>query len=204
MSDIASARLKKELQEMRSHPDFSENRFSIDTVEDNLFHMKATIAGPPDTPYFDGMFKVDLRMSKKYPFSPPKVRFLTRLWHPNVSSITGCICLDILDNKWAAALTIRGVLLSLQSLLQDPEPSNPLDASVAYQYRNRHDLFFRTASYWTAIYASNDPMKRFEFPDFELALESLRDMLPHESDESLISALSCHNWSVGEACCSLT
>ena len=60
-----------------------------------------------------------------YPFNPPKVRFTTPLWHPNVSSVTGAICLDILASKWAAAMTLRTVLLSIQALLESPEPDDP-------------------------------------------------------------------------------
>ena len=60
-----------------------------------------------------------------YPFNPPKVRFLTKIWHPNVSSVTGAICLDILKDQWAAAMTLRTVLLSLQALMAAPEPDDP-------------------------------------------------------------------------------
>uniref|UniRef100_T1K265 UBC core domain-containing protein n=1 Tax=Tetranychus urticae TaxID=32264 RepID=T1K265_TETUR len=204
MSDIASQRLKKELQEMRSHPDFAENRFTIDTVDDDLFHMVASIAGPPDTPYSDGMFQVDIKLTKKYPFAPPAVRFITHVWHPNISSITGCICLDILDDNWAAALTIRGVLLSLQSLLQDPEPNNPLDSSVATQYKNNPNLFRKTARYWTIVFASKDSKKRSNFSEFETKLQSLREMLPQKPEHSLISALSCNSWNVLAAFDALT
>ena len=67
-----------------------------------------------------------------------KVRFVTKIWHPNISSVTGAICLDILKDQWAAAMTLRTVLLSLQALLAAPEPDDPQDAVVARQYR----LFF--------------------------------------------------------------
>ena len=53
------------------------------------------------------------------------MRFTTNLWHPNISSVTGAICLDILASRWAAAMTLRTVLLSIQALLESPEPDDP-------------------------------------------------------------------------------
>ena len=58
-----------------------------------------------------------------------------QIWHPNISSVTGAICLDILKDQWAAAMTLRTVLLSLQALLAAPEPDDPQDAVVARQYQ---------------------------------------------------------------------
>ena len=62
-----------------------------------------------------------------------QVKFVTKIWHPNISSVTGAICLDILKDQWAAAMTLRTVLLSLQALLADAEPDDPQDAVVAKQ-----------------------------------------------------------------------
>ena len=66
-----------------------------------------------------------LEIPPTYPFNPPKVRFTTYLWHPNISSQTGAICLDILSTRWAAAMTLRTVLLSIQALMESPEPNDP-------------------------------------------------------------------------------
>ena len=65
-----------------------------------------------------------------YPFKPPKLRFKTRIYHCNVSA-SGEICLDILKDKWSPALTLSKVLVSLSSLLTDPNPADPLEASIA-------------------------------------------------------------------------
>jgi ubiquitin-conjugating enzyme (huntingtin interacting protein 2) len=67
-----------------------------------------------------------------YPFNAPKVKFLSKIWHPNISSVTGAICLDILKDNWAAAMTLRTVLLSLQALLASPEPDDPQVSVVIY------------------------------------------------------------------------
>ena len=74
---------------------------------------------------------MDINIPPDYPIKPPKMKFDTKIWHPNISSQTGAICLDILKNEWTPALTIRTALISLQALLCSPEPDDPQDAEVA-------------------------------------------------------------------------
>jgi len=68
-----------------------------------------------------GIFKLELFLPEEYPMAPPKVRFLTKIYHPNIDKL-GRICLDILKDKWSPALQIRTVLLSIQALLSEPNP----------------------------------------------------------------------------------
>jgi len=89
-------------------------------VGDSMTHLLGVINGPEGTPYEGGVFQVDIEIPSEYPFSPPKMRFLTKLWHPNVSSQTGAICLDILKDEWSPALTIKTALMSLQALMCAP------------------------------------------------------------------------------------
>lgn len=105
-------------------------------VGDDLKHWKGTIFGPDDTAYANGTFIIDIQIPQEYPFKPPKMKFDTKIWHPNISSQTGAICLDILKNEWTPALTIRTALISLQALLCAPEPDDPQDAVVAQMYKN--------------------------------------------------------------------
>mmetsp|Transcript_13014 Transcript_13014/g.28264 ORF Transcript_13014/g.28264 Transcript_13014/m.28264 type:complete len:204 (-) Transcript_13014:375-986(-) len=117
-------------------------------------HLTGSITGPEGTAYEGGVFGVDILIPKEYPFEPPKMRFITKIWHPNVSSQTGAICLDILKDQWSPALTIKTALLSLQALLCSPEPKDPQDAQVARMYLDNMDEFNRTAKSWVQMYAT--------------------------------------------------
>ena len=87
--------------------------------------------GPSASPYEGGVFFVQIHFPPDYPFKPPKVNFQTKVYHPNVNS-TGSICLDILKEQWSPALTISKVLLSICSLLTDPNPDDPLVPEIAH------------------------------------------------------------------------
>mmetsp|Transcript_14356 Transcript_14356/g.16294 ORF Transcript_14356/g.16294 Transcript_14356/m.16294 type:complete len:196 (-) Transcript_14356:454-1041(-) len=126
----------------------------------NLRHLIGTITGPKDTVYEGGIFKVDIQIPSSYPFEPPKMKFINKIWHPNISSQTGAICLDILKDQWSPALTLKTALVSLQALLSAPEPHDPQDAQVARQYLSDRKTFEETARYWTKTYASDkDPLE---------------------------------------------
>lgn len=126
-----------------------------------MTHWKGHIKGPHDTPYVGGHFIVDIKIPPDYPYKPPKMQFDTKIWHPNVSSQTGVICLDILKDEWSPALTIRTALLSLQALLCNAEPDDPQDAVVAAQYKSNREEYNATAAQWTQQYA-RDPAAIFE------------------------------------------
>ena len=85
------------------------------------------------------------------------MKYDTKIWHPNISSDSGAICLDILKNEWSPALTIRTALISLQALMSAPEPDDPQDAVVAKQYKEDPKAFALTAKYWTETYATGGP-----------------------------------------------
>lgn len=85
------------------------------------------------------------------------MKFETKVWHPNISSQTGAICLDILKNEWTPALTIRTALISLQALLCAPEPDDPQDAVVAGMYKNQRNQFDKTAKDWVQQFAMGNP-----------------------------------------------
>lgn len=105
--------------------------------------------------YEGGTFIIDIVIPPDYPYKPPRMKFDTKIWHPNVSSQTGAICLDILKDEWSPALTIRTALLSLQALMCSPEPDDPQDAVVASQYKRNFPEFEVNARQWTREYAKD-------------------------------------------------
>ena len=120
--------------------------------KDNLRYFDIIIAGPKDSPYEGGVFKLELFLPEEYPMVPPKVRFITKIYHPNIDQL-GRICLDILKDKWSPALLIDKVCLSIQLLLQAPNPDDPLDNRIANQWKTDEALAISTAKDWTRKHA---------------------------------------------------
>ena len=85
-------RLAKELAEV-SKDDKTSGVKAVPITDGNLRHLKGTVQGPLGTCYEGGVFEIDIRIPQQYPFEPPKMKFVTKIWHPNVSSQTGAICL---------------------------------------------------------------------------------------------------------------
>lgn len=147
-------RIAKELEECRQD---TNSGVTLQLQNENdLTKLTGFFTGPPDTPYQGGVFQVDISIPNEYPFKPPQMKFGTKIYHPNISSVTGAICLDILKDAWTPVFTLKSSLISLQSLLQSPEPNDPQDAEVAKHYLTNLNGFKETAAYWTKIYASED------------------------------------------------
>uniref|UniRef100_A0A667YZI7 E2 ubiquitin-conjugating enzyme n=1 Tax=Myripristis murdjan TaxID=586833 RepID=A0A667YZI7_9TELE len=108
---------------------------------------------PSDSPYQGGVFFLTIHFPTDYPFKPPKVAFTTRIYHPNINS-NGSICLDILRSQWSPALTISKVLLSICSLLCDPNPDDPLVPEIARIYKTDTQKYNKLAREWTEKYAT--------------------------------------------------
>tara|TARA_B100001094_G_C18187656_1_gene804931 strand:- start:2050 stop:2493 length:444 start_codon:yes stop_codon:yes gene_type:complete len=147
---MATRRLNKELQDLTRDPPAN---CSAGVVDEDLFHWKGTIMGPEDTPYEGGIFHLDIYYPSDYPFKSPKIAFTTKIYHPNIDS-SGNICLDILKNAWSPALTISKVLLSICSLLNEPNPDDPLVIDIAKLYKEKRQQFNANAREWTLTYAS--------------------------------------------------
>lgn len=147
---MALQRITRELAELRRDP--PSNCSAGPISENNMFEWEGVIMGPPDSPYQGGAFKVGIQFPVDYPFKPPVVRFKTRIYHPNING-TGLICLDILKGNWSPVLTIGKTLLSISSLLTDPNPDDPFVPDIAKQYKTNRAAYEAEARRWTELYA---------------------------------------------------
>jgi len=193
MANIAVQRIKREFKEVVKSEEVARCHIKVELINESFTELRGEIAGPPDTPYEGGTYVLEIKIPETYPFNPPKVRFITKIWHPNISSVTGAICLDILKDQWAAAMTLRTVLLSLQALLAAAEPDDPQDAVVAKQYKELPDIFKLTATHWSNAYAGA-PAKVASYDDL---VQKLVDMGIQEHNARV--ALSSSNWELDRA-----
>eukprot|EP00466_Bigelowiella_natans_P015660 jgi/Bigna1/85453/estExt_fgenesh1_pg.C_40120 len=146
--------LKRIRKEMNSISEHSTDNFSAGPKDPkDLTEWQATILGPADSPYEDGVFFLDLKFPREYPFKPPIIKFKTKIYHCNVDD-KGRICIDILKKNWSPVLTIPTILLSLSSLLCDPNPDDPLVPDIAKLLKNNPKKHDATAREWTKKYAS--------------------------------------------------
>uniref|UniRef100_A0A1I8A965 E2 ubiquitin-conjugating enzyme n=1 Tax=Steinernema glaseri TaxID=37863 RepID=A0A1I8A965_9BILA len=194
MANLSYARLQRECKECITNAELLGSGISIEMLDESFTKLKGQIRGPSDCPYENGEFQLDIEIPKDYPFSPPKVKFITRLWHPNISSQTGTICLDILKDKWTASLSIRTILLSIQALLNLPEPKDPQDAVVAKQFMENRDMFNATAKFWTQFYAKAPGEK-----DADMLGKIQKLVTLGVSTEKALSTLSCNSWDLEKA-----
>jgi len=148
-ASLLPRRIAKEAQRLLAEPVAG---ISATPYADNLRYFSVSVEGPPDSPYEKGVFQLELFLPSDYPMAPPKVRFLTKIYHPNVDKL-GRICLDILKDKWSPALQIRTVLLSIQALLSAPNPDDPLDTGVAEMWKTNEAEALKRAREFTESFA---------------------------------------------------
>ncbi|XP_071707351.1 ubiquitin-conjugating enzyme E2 20 [Rutidosis leptorrhynchoides] len=130
-----SKRLQSELMALMMSGDPGVSAFPKD---DNIFCWRGTISGSKDTVFEGTEYKLTLSFPNDYPFKPPKVTFETGCFHPNVD-VFGNICLDILQDKWSSAYDVRTILISIQSLLGEPNTSSPLNTQAAALWDNQEE-----------------------------------------------------------------
>jgi len=148
---MALRRIQKEYKDLQKDP--PSNCSAGPVSESDMHNWKATLIGPDDSPYAGGMFFLNIHFPSDYPFKPPRMQFTTKIYHPNINN-NGGICLDILKDQWSPALTISKVLLSVCSLLTDPNPDDPLVPEIANLYKKDRKKFNETAAEWTRRYAT--------------------------------------------------
>ncbi|PWN19361.1 ubiquitin-conjugating enzyme E2 2 [Microstroma glucosiphilum] len=140
MSTPAKRRLIRDFKRLSTDP---PGGISGAPCPDNLMVWNAVIFGPADTPFEDGTFKLLMTFDESYPNKPPTVKFLSRMFHPNVYA-SGELCLDILQNRWSPTYDVSAILTSVQSLLNDPNSASPANVEAASLWKeNRREYVKR-------------------------------------------------------------
>lgn len=156
----SSRALALEFQSLQDEP---VEGFTVKLSGDNLFLWEVAIFGPPNTLYEGGYFKAHMKFPQDYPYSPPSIRFLTKVFHPNVHS-NGDLCISILHppvddpqsgelpcERWNPTQSVRTVLLSVISLLNEPNTFSPANVDASVMFRRWRDSKGDDKEYETII-----------------------------------------------------
>ena len=160
---MATKRINKEHNDLIADPN---SMLTAAPVNGNIFRWTATLKGPINTPYEGGTFHLNVKFPPDYPFKPPQICFTTKVYHPNINS-NGAIALDILNAQWSPALTTPKVLLSIASLLMDPNPYDSLVPDIGRQLRNDPQAYATTVRRWAHQYAGAPALSAKEQADFD-------------------------------------
>ncbi|XP_040007960.1 ubiquitin-conjugating enzyme E2 T [Xiphias gladius] len=148
-----ASRLKRELQMLSTEP---PPGITCWQTEERIDDLRAQLVGGTGTPYEGGLFSLEIKVPERYPFEPPKMRFLTPIYHPNIDN-SGRICHDALKlppkGAWKPSLNISTVLSSIQLLMAEPNPDDPLMADISSEFKYNKQLFMEKARKWTQEHA---------------------------------------------------
>jgi len=142
--------LLSQLAELKKRPVAG---FSAGLIDDDVYHWEVIIMGPPDTYYEGGCFKSHLTFPKDYPNRPPKLKFISDIWHPNIEE-SGDVCISILHDpgedkygyekpqeRWLPIHTVETIMVSVISMLSDPNDESPANIDAAKEWRNSRQVF---------------------------------------------------------------
>ncbi|KAF3407047.1 Ubiquitin-conjugating enzyme E2-18 kDa [Talaromyces pinophilus] len=146
-SNVAQKRLFHEYKNLSTNP--PEGITAGPITEDDMFHWEALIQGPEGTPFEGGVFAAELKFPKDYPLSPPTMKFLGGVWHPNVYP-NGTVCISILhppgddpnhyehaSERWSPIQSVEKILISVMSMLAEPNDESPANVEAAKMWRER-------------------------------------------------------------------
>ena len=145
----AIRRLQKEYKDLTSKP---YDEFSVSLSEDNIYKWEIIIFGPSDTPYEGGMFKSIMDFPHEYPNKPPQLKFTSDIYHPNIHT-DGKVCISILHEgedqwgyessaeRWKPIHGVSSVIMSVISMLSDPNDESPANIDAAVMWREKYEDF---------------------------------------------------------------
>lgn len=148
-TEATRLRLESEFQELDAHP---IDRCFAGPVDGDMLHWQATVMGPENSPYQDGMFNIRIDFPCDYPFQPPCMRFVTKIYHCNVGR-DGTIGANILYQVWTPSMTVAEMLKAVVSMLREPNAMEPLDQDIAQEFHSSPQKHDRTAREWTRLYS---------------------------------------------------
>jgi len=155
---MAEARILKELEELHIDPPDFISAGPIN--DDDIYHWEAIIDGPDDSYYKNGVFLLDIKIPKEYPFKPPNCKFKTKIFHPNISPDSGYICINILKpQNWNPSLTISNILMSIMALLYSPKFDDALYGKARDLYQESEQKYKETIQQWIKEYSGKETIK---------------------------------------------
>uniref|UniRef100_A0AAV1T636 E2 ubiquitin-conjugating enzyme n=1 Tax=Peronospora matthiolae TaxID=2874970 RepID=A0AAV1T636_9STRA len=153
-------RMHREIAMLESDPPFGVSAWPKD---DKLDHLEAQILGPDGSPYEKGVFQLDIEIPERYPFEPPKVCFVTPIYHPNIDD-AGRICLDTLKmqpkGSWLPSVNISTLLTTIRLLMAEPNADDGLMPEIANTFKHDRELFNKRAVELTEQYARDTQVRR--------------------------------------------
>lgn len=139
MSTPSKRRLLKDFKNLK---DSKNKTVFASPLEDDILTWCALIVGPKETPFEDATFSMTMTFDESYPSTPPLCKFISKVFHPNIYT-NGDLCLDILTNRWSPTYNVLSVLISVQSMLNDPNIQSPANLEAANLYDNDKQLYVR-------------------------------------------------------------
>jgi ubiquitin-conjugating enzyme E2 D/E len=139
-------------RELKQYQDAEDLQFTIDRVNDDLFNLRVGLSGPEGSPYEEGLFFLALTVPQNYPNVIPDIKFVTKIYHPNVTE-EGKICLDDLKSTWKSTDTLKEAVGFIIMLMLNPNWDHPLVPAIGHQHAENPDEFVTTARQWTTTYA---------------------------------------------------
>ena len=155
---MSETRILKEIEDIyRDPPDY----ISAGPIDDkDIYHWEATIYGPEDSDYKNGVFLLDIKIPKEYPFKPPICKFKTKIYHPNINPDNGNICVNILKSyNWNPSLTISNILMSLMVLLYTPSFNSPLNGAARDLHKKSESDYKQMIQKWIKDYSGKENIK---------------------------------------------
>ena len=150
---LAPTRLNKELKDYQKQTEDSNIKLYL-VDNENIYKWQAKIKGPPDTAYAGCQFIIDINVPEDYPIYPPKCKFVTKIFHPNIDMNNGDICFELLKDKWSPQWSLESVCIAIFNLLSNPNADSPLNCDCGNLIRNNDFIGYTSlAKMYTVEYA---------------------------------------------------